>query len=285
MGNLTSKHLADNKAHNRGYVSNAPMLDLREGGHFGYMTQPSEYVSAASYIPSNIVCLLVDAPKGFQVLPNPEERVATLKALVEEQARSITGLTSTLTVEMGEVPVGGAGEVHQDITNVTRARSNPSFTWPEKIGRPINIFLEDWIELLGMNAETKIPDIITGESNIRPVTPEDFLPDFRTMTCLFFEPDPSFSRVVKAWLSTNMFPLSGGDNTGSRDLTTASSLVELSIDFSASTFTGKAVTDFAQDMLNNLNVTGVSPNTREVYPNQISSDVKASDDGYAGGLK
>lgn len=280
MGKLTSKHLAENTAYNRGDFSTAPVLDLREGGHFGHMTLPSEYISAASYIPNNIVCLLVDAPKGFQVLPNAEEMVATLKSLVEEQARTISGLTSTLTVDSSEVPLGGAGEVHQDISNVTRARTTPSFTWPEKIGRPINLFMEYWIEQLGMNAETKIPDIVANDALSRPVVPEDFLPDFRAMTCLFFEPDPSFSRVVKAWLSTNMFPLSGGENTGTRDLTTASALVEHSIDFTASTFTGRSVSEFAQEMLDGLNLTGISPNIREVYPREIHADVRAADTGY-----
>ena len=284
MGNLASKHLADNTAHNQGVSSNAPMLDLREGGHFGYMVKPKEYVSAASYIPSNIVCLLVEAPRGFQALSHPDERVATLKALVEEQARTITGLSSTLSVEMSEVPVGGAGEVHQDLVNVTRARSTPSYTWPEKLGRPINIFMEDWIEQLGMMPETKIPSIVTNTDNQRDVVPEDFLPDFRTMTCLFFEPDPSFKRVVKAWLCVNMFPMSAGDNTGQRDLTSSPSTIEHTIEFSATTFVGKSVIEFAQEMLDTLSLSGVNPNIREIYPNSISPDVAKSDDGYQGGI-
>lgn len=285
MGNIASKHLAENTAHNNGSFSNAPMLDVREGGHFGYMTQPKEYVSAAAYIPGNVVCLLIEAPRGFQVLSNPDERVATLKALVEEQARTITGLNSTLSVEMSEVPVGGAGEVHQDIINVTRARSTPTFAWPEKLGRPINIYMEDWVEQLGMMPETKIPGIVTNTDNQRDVTPEDFLPDFRTMTCLFFEPDVSFKRVVKSWLCTNMFPMSTGENTGERDLTTARATLEHSIEFSSSTFVGKAVTDFAQEMLDTLSLSGVNPNLRDVYPNELSPDVAKSDDGYADGLR
>ena len=99
---------------------------------------------------------------------------AILKHLVEVQAKSIEGLNATITVDYTETPVGGAGEMQEDVSNVTRQRSNPTFTWTEKYGKPINAFLEYWIfQLLG-DPESKIPQVVTRGTK----KPTDLLPDY-----------------------------------------------------------------------------------------------------------
>ena len=286
MGTETEKWLLPDTSPNydkslyRG-ITTAPTADLKYGAHNGFITKPAEFAGSASYIQGNTVCILLEAPLGFQKLDHSVQRVATLKSLVEEQARTIDGLNSTLTVSMSETPIGGSQEVHQDITNVECARSAPSYTWDERLGRAIGLFFEDWITLLGMDYTTKIPRIINYRNS---VTPRDFLPAFRTMTCLFFEPDPTFRTVVNSWLCSNMFPMSAGENVGSRDLTTEGSTRDITIEFSAITQRGYEVTKFAQSKLDSMNLVNVNPYHQAAILDSVTKDVEAADSGFIKGL-
>ena len=199
-----------------------------------------------------------------------------MKALVELHAKTIEGLQSTLTVEYSETPVGGAGEMQEDVTNVTRARSNPSFTWTEKYGKPINAFLDGWILNLIMDPQTKFPAVVTRGSK----KPTDLLPDYNGMTVMFVEPDPTHTKVVQAWLCTNMRPKTGGDVTGRRDLTAAGETVDYQVEFTAVTQVGAGVNKFAQRLLDEMTLTGANPNLRPAFVDQITADVKAGDAGY-----
>lgn len=253
----------------------APMVDLKHGGQSGFMADYTNYVSSARYIRRNLIPILVEAPGGFQDLDNPEKYVETLKALIELHATSIEGLQSTLTVEMSETALGGAGEMQQDVMNVTRERSTPTFTWPEKYGKPINTFLESWIVNLLMDPETKYPRVISNG-----VSPGDLLPDYQSMTVMFIEPNPTHSKVVNAWLCTNMKPMTGGENTGSKELGTGGQEVEHSVEFSAITQVGQAVRDFAQRLLDQMNLTGANPNRRPAYLDAVTADVQKGEAGY-----
>lgn len=264
-------------------VTTAPVIDLKKGAQDGFMVKPTEFIASANYIPGNVICILVEAPGGFSMMPDGDMKIATLKSLVEEQARTIEGLNTSIKVEMSETPVGGAGEMHQDIKDVTRERTVPAFMWNEKKGRAVGLFFEDWILQLGMDPETKVPQIVNYNS---AVSPKDFLPSFRTMTCLFIEPDPSFRSVVKAWLCTNMFPLSAGENIGKRDLTASGDPLEVSVEFSAVTQVGISVTKFAHETLRSMNLSNANPYYQKPWPNTavISTDVKDADTGFVKSL-
>lgn len=253
-----------------------PMVDLKNGAQMGYQPDYASLVSNSAYVKRNLITFLVESPRGFQDLDNPDRWVGTLKALVELHAKTIEGLQSTLTVEYSETPVGGAGEMQEDVTNVTRARSNPSFTWTEKYGKPINAFLDGWILNLIMDPQTKFPAVVTRGSK----KPTDLLPDYNGMTVMFVEPDPTHTKVVQAWLCTNMRPKTGGDVTGRRDLTAAGETVDYQVEFTAVTQVGAGVNKFAQRLLDEMTLTGANPNLRPAFVDQITADVKAGDAGY-----
>lgn len=267
--------ILENRAFNQ--YGSAPMTDPAKGGQFGFTPDFKSYVSSAAYVRRNIIAILVDAPRGFQDLENPEIWVATLKNLIELAPKSIEGLKGTLTVEHIENPFGGAGEVQQDISNVTRERSAPSFTWTEKYGKGVAAFLNGWVLNLIMDPESKYPRVV--HNGTKPV---DLLPDYTGMTVLFFEPDPTATKIVTAWLSTNMRPTGQvAELTGRRDLNAAGEGIEYPVEFTALTQMGVGVNRFAQEMLDLMTLTGANPNLQEAFVSAIDADVKAGENGYA----
>ena len=257
----------------------APMLDLRRGGQQGYGPDLPAWVSNQAYIQQNLVVLLIEAPVGFKYMPDPNFWIGALKALIETHPKSITGFNAGLSTEFFDAnPVSGGGEIQEDLTDVKRERSAPSFTWVEKYGRPIQTFWYEFITNLGMDPDTKIPNI----STLPGIRPGDLLADMSTFTVLAFEPDPTYTKVMKAWLTTNMFPKSTGEITGKRELSSAKSGLELTVDFTAISQSSLGVRLFAQAILNNIIITNANPNLAPAFVNAIDPNVLAAETPYGG---
>lgn len=257
------------------------MVDLAHGGQMGFAPDLTEWVSNQAYVRRNIIAVLVEAPRGFQLLPNPEQYVGTLRSLVELHAMSIEGLNLGLEVEITSTPVGGGGQNQHDFTNVKETESNVTFRFNEKHGMPIGLFHKSWITMLMMDPNTKYPGIIslTGQR------PTDLLPDFYSATMCFFEPDPTHSKVVKSWLVTNMFPQSTGEINGRRDVTAALEPVSYDIVYGGLAQTGLGVDAFAQRILDSMSLTGANPNLRPAFVDNITADVQAARRGYANNIE
>lgn len=263
---LSQAYAADNTA---------PMLDLSYGGQGGWTPNLVEWVSNQAYVRRNLICILLEAPKLFTLFPNSNKWIQSLKALVELHTRSIEGFNAGLTVETDEHPVGGAGEMQQEVTDVKRARTEPRFTFIEKYGRPIQTLLDYWIRYGLMDPETKFALASTLSNR-----PQDMLADWYSMTCLFIEPDPLHRRVTQAWVTTNMYPLSNGDITGRRDLTAAQELLTLDITFAGISQYGAGVNKFAQTILDRITLTNADPFMKPSWIQSASSDVNAVSTGY-----
>jgi hypothetical protein len=277
MSRLTDAIL-DQKAFGRGQTQ--PMLDLRHGGQFGWAPNLTEWNSNQAYVRRDLVCILLEAPRFFSLMPEPEILTASLKALLELHPRTIEGMNAGLTVETDSHPVGGAGEIQEEFIDVKRAPSLPVFGYTEKYGMVIQNFLEFWIQYGMMSPESKYALTTTLSGN----KPDDALADWYTASCLFFEPDPNHRKVVKAWVSTNMFPKGTGDISGKRDLTSAKELNTLSIEFTALSQYGIGTKVFAQKILDSINMTNANPNLRESFIADIAGDVKAANNGYIAGV-
>ncbi|MEM5877945.1 MAG: hypothetical protein QXF12_03620 [Candidatus Aenigmatarchaeota archaeon] len=256
--------------------SQAPMLDLKYGGQHGWAPNLVEWVSNQAYVTRPVICILLEAPRLFTKFPNPDKWIASLKSMFELHARTIDGLNATLTVETDSHPVGGAGEVQEEIVNVTREPSRPRFSFVEKYGRPIQTLIEYWIRYGLMDPETKYALLSTmGDPSVR-----DLLADWYTATCLFIVPDPLHKKVDKAWLCTNMFPKGTGEITAKRDLTTRQDMLNLDIEFSAISQYGLGVNQFAQRILDSINTLNADPFMRPAFKQRVSADVEAQEKGY-----
>lgn len=266
--------LLEGKAQGQGV--NNDMLDLSYGGQMGYANNLKEWVSNAAYVRRHIFPILIAQPSFFQNTSFGDKLTAQLRALVERHPTRIEGLNSSLEVEFAETPVGGAGEVQEEVTNVRRSPSKPSHSYFEKYGRPIQNFLEWWITFGLMDPDTKIANIGT-----LATAPTDMLPDRYTMTVLYIEPDAIHAKVAKSWLCANMMPRGTGEIIGSADRASAMNLQELSIEFTALTQRSNGVDYWAQQILNTVKITDANPYMRDAFYKDITADVQRANTGYA----
>lgn len=265
-----------------GKNSTQPMLDLSFGGQHGWAPNLTEWVSNQAYVRRPLVPILLEAPGFFQLMPDPAKWVQALKSLVELHCRTIDGFNAEITVDFDNHPVGGAGELQDEVTNATRARSEPSFGFVEKYGNPIQTLLSAWIQYGMMDPDTKYALV----STLSGTKPDDLLADWSTMSMLFFEPDPLHRKVVKSWVTTNMMPKSTGEITGKRDLTSASELLNLTIAFTGISQFNLGSNVFAQSILDKINLTHANPILRPSFISSISNDVDAaSTTGYKAELE
>ncbi len=259
----------------------APMVDLNKGGQHGASVHFDSYLSSTAYVRKNLIAVVLEAPRGFRLMDQPSKWVEALKALVEVQPLSIEGLQGGLNVDTVETAFGGGGEIQEDPANVTRTRSQVSFTWKDRYGKPISHFLREWIINLIMDPITKAPAVVSRGS----AAPTDLLPDFYGMSVLFFEPDPTCTKVLEAWLGTNMFPKSSGDIIGRRDMSAAGEGSELNIEFTGIYQHGYGVRQLAQAIYDRMNLTGLDPNRQKAFLDGVDADVAPYNSGYAGGLE
>jgi hypothetical protein len=263
----------------KGYAigSTHPMLDLRTGGQMGYGPDHTELVSSAVHIRKPVIPILLRAPAGFAKLPNSEYWIGTLRALMEEGFQSIDGLRTGRDYEFSSTPVGGAGEIQEDVINATIPRTELTYNFRERYGMAINAFFTGYGDRLMMHPETKYASVGTLGNG-----PADMLPDNYTFAMLFFEPDPTHRSIVNAWVGDYMMPKTAGAVEGKRDMTTAGETIDYAMAFTGvwqSNTVG--VKKLAQAVLNSIQIVGADPNLRPAALEGIDSLVAQVRTGYA----
>lgn len=274
------------------YSGNSGSLDLQYGGTSGYLPQIGkkgtdgkyydEWISNAAYIKRNLIPIVMSYPKFMDFLPQKDMWKTSFKALMELHAESIDGLSSGLTVDFDQHPIGGAGQMQDEVTNVTRAVSNITFNYKEKAGKSIQKFLDYYIRLSIMDPDTKKPLVMQYMKDLSQIGGL-YLPDMYTFTTMFIEPDISMTTVVDAWLCTNMMPASNGDRLGKRDIHSANEMLDLSIEFKSITMNNSSVLTLAEKLLSKLTVLNKVPNVDLVLPtDSINPDIAKLSSGFNG---
>jgi len=260
--------------------NNEKMLNIDFGGQFGWSPRlgyidkdksfHSEWISNHKYVSKNVVAVVLQTPRFFDFMPDPQKWINAFKALIELHSKSIEGLSSGLTVEYSEHAVGGAGEMQEEVTNVTRARSTVTHTVEEKAGKPINRFLTDWIRYGLMDPDTKHA-LIGTMSNWKN---ELYTPEYYTATVLYFEPDITMRSIVEAWLCTNMAPKGNGEVVGKRDLTSGGEVKEIAIEFTSITMYNEPVRRLAQSILDEMTTIKVDPHQLPMFVSEDPSKAR-----------
>lgn len=235
-------------------------LDPTFGGQFGYSPRigyvgedgknASEWISNQAYVRQNVIPILVQYPAMFDYMPNGDKLIAILKSIIELRPKTIDGLTSTLTLETSERPLGGSGIKQHEFVNVTIADNMVTKTYDEVAGKAINRFLTMMIEYGAMDPYTKHSKIGTLDTWKGGV----FTADYSTFTVMYIEPDITGRRVEEAWLRAGMFPTSAGEVIGKRDLNSSKEVPEYSIEYTGFNMSNAAVRRLAQNMLDKMNI-------------------------------
>jgi len=273
MSKLKDAILASHKA----YAGHSPVLNLAYGGQNGHMNAIgragsdgtgnfSEWISNQAYVKQNIIPVVMEYPKAFDLMADSQMWIDTYNAIMTLHPLTITGLTSGLTVEFAEHAVGGAGEMQEEISKVSRARSTLNKTYKEKSGKSIQKFIDMVIRYLYSDPDMDKPLLFSGAAGIaNPVKVSAlsgggmYTPDYYTGTNLYIEPDISQQQVVDAWMVTNIMFKSNGDRTGKRDIHSARETTDLAIDFTGITMNNESVLRLADSVLKGLNVLNASP--------------------------
>ena len=249
---------------------NRRMADLRYGGQMGYSPDFSTWVNFHPYVSRHVIPILVEPPLGMRFLPNANHWIGALRALIETIPMAITGLNAELTVNTQTVPFGGGGQEFEVYTNVKRAKPDINIQYTERVGMSIFRYWDAYIRYLMMDPDTKNATINTIDGSQL----NDLMADQFSMTVLFIEPDELHRFVNQAWLVTNMFPKTSGVNQAKMDKANDNEKRDLTIQFSGIAQYGAGVDDFAQIVMNEINIIGADPHGREAFTNEISGYVK-----------
>lgn len=228
----------------------------------------AEWVSSAKYIRQPLIAVLIQAPRGFDYMPTPEKWIETLRVIIEEDSKSITGLAGKLTVEKSSIQIGRAGEVLVQPLKTTRERSQPVHVVEERDGKPYQLFLDYWIRYLIGDPDTQkalIGTLETWENDI-------LTPDYYGATVLYFEPDVTFSHVRDAWLCTNWWPGEGSDVVGSMDINAGGETLDVTLNTEPITMRNTSVRELANSMLQRMSSLNVDPDTLPLFVSTEAED-------------
>lgn len=247
-----------------GYQLNTqiPAWRLTKGGQQAWAPNIGEWLSNQAYVSRPVVCKVLQTPRIFDFLNGGEAYATGLRAIMETHSTTITGLDQTLTADFEGHGVGGSGAIQEEVTDVVRAQATPNHTFVDKYGRPINRVHDVWIRYGMMDPDTKHPlaALIRNDSRLT-----DMGPDMYTMTCLYFEPDPLWQYVDKAWLVVNMMPKTAGEVISQRDLRSVQTLSNLSIDYTGLSYVGMGVNRLADKIMKNMAMSNADPYMRRAH--------------------
>ena len=268
-------------------------LDLSKSGHFGFASNQSAWASEKAYVKQNLVIMLLEAPKFMSLMNKPTKWYAALRAFVETLPNSVTGFEAELTVNVVDQQSGAAGEVQQDFTKVSRARSEPVFNFAnDRTGNVIQKMIATWITYGMSDPASGIPLAITLERYVNNPNQlrNHWLAPWYSMTFIAFEPNATMTKVVNSWLVTNSWPMGTGPISGQRDIANDLNVPELSFSFTAFTDFNEGINRYAEELLGSINFQNANPNTQIPFvdygSNNVSDEVRtATASGYAAGVE
>jgi hypothetical protein len=264
MSRLTDSVLAKGKA----YGGHSAALDLKLGGQSGHTSaigrvgadgkNYDEWISNQAHVKQNIIPVVLKYPTAFDYFTDKAMMISAYNAIMTMHPETITGFQSGLTVDFDEHAIGGAGEMQEEFTKVSRARTAINMTFKEKAGKSIQKYIDLVIRHLYSDPDMEKP-LISNALNTDAKFGGLYTPDYYTGTHLYIEPDVTQQNVVDAWLCTNVMFKSNGERTAKRDIHSARETMDLSIDLTSITMNSDSVLKLAQTVLSGLNVLHANP--------------------------
>lgn len=268
------------------WAKDLPTYDLRYGGQFGYLPiiggldesgKPiHEWMYNQPYLRRDIIPIVLQTPRMFDLFPNSKYWHAAVKALFEVHLKTIDGLNSSLTAEFVEQDMGLSGATLEEVANVEREKISLSGTVTEKYGNPVEVLIDIWMRYGMMDPDTKDPLIsrLDTKNEIGAYTPE-----WKTCTILFIEPDVLNRRPIHAWLVSNIMPKANPEIIGKRDKKASRELKEITLDFTGFALppTNARVMELAAKLLENLKLYTKTPNDILLPADDVASKLQGLD--------
>lgn len=267
---------------NTAYRIGAPgeIIDIRRGGQHGYSPDYAAWLNATPYTSRPAIILALQEPLGMRKLPQPEKWIGAWRAMMETLPIRVEGLQNSWEVTVDDTPFGGGGAVFEVMTNVIESRPTLNFTYVERSGMPIHRFLKGWIGYLMMHPATKY-----ALNNTRPGSElKDTLPDQYAGSIIVIEPDGNHRYVNQATLFTNVFPKGTGENQFKRDLSSGNEKREISVEFAGLHFQPPGLNDFAQALLDKLNIHGADVMRERSFITELSGTLLEQHFGYGASI-
>ena len=247
-----------------------PMINTKYGGQWGFATEighfngtenKAAWISSQAYVPRDIIPILLQYPKFMDYMPNSELWVQTFKAFIERHAETIDGLDSELTVESEGNNLGASGSTIMGEPVATRiAKSSPTFTVTEKVGRPFGRMFEEYIRFGILDPWTQVVLIGSVSEEARDTFRKNaYLADYYTFTAIYIEPDVTMSHVVDYWLHLGGYPTTAGERKGSSNKGSAKTIRKLTIPMEGFCISVDAGFEYAQSILDELGIRNRPP--------------------------
>lgn len=259
----------------------APVQDLSVGGQQGALQVPEEIWSNGSYVTQRVIPFVVEYPLAIQWTDNPEYWRKAIKHLMEVSKTRIDGLNGGVRVDYEQQPIGNWGDNMSTPSRAEIESSSPAYTWGDVTNATIQRFWTQYIKMFIMDPALGRAGITTQAAYIAAGSPT-LLPEHKSLTMLFVEPDESTVRPVHAWLCSNMMPDTGGEVNGTFETHYTGERKDVSITWTAVTMPvdNTAVLTMAKTALGTLAIENTNPLTMKGYLSDISSDVAAIATGF-----
>jgi len=244
--------------------SQSPIINPKYGGsqgwspRLGMLDGAAEWISEKPYVQEDVIPIILEYPKGFDLLPNGDLLKRILKSYWEDRVSKIDGLKATMTIEYAEHAIGRSGQKYQVAVKSTREQSEISTTAVEPAGRPFERTFEIWLRYLVRDDVTQSPLLTTVLAGPRDVK-EIYFDFLNSCTILFIEPDTSRRYVERAYLSFNMKPKQTPEITSKKDISGSAEIKENTIPWTSITSVSNGVFELGQLMLDNMLVIGTDP--------------------------
>jgi len=273
--------------------TNRPMIDLSYGGQQGYMPQLAgidgdvtfdEWISNAAYVQNQTIPIVLRTPEFFNLLdPVLGKRLRKYYIdLFTVHPMTIQGIDATVTLETDEHNIGAGGQFQEEFVKATRGRGTPTFEFQEKLGKPVNRFLDFLIRYCVMDPDTQSALLGTVPEIRKNFKGNLATPDYNTGTILFVELDSLNINVIDAFLYTNFAPKTAGEVTAKKDLTASKELKRYSVECTGICETNDSVRDYAQSIVDNMTIFTKNPDTAPIFVNHTDAMQTLSDSDNAG---
>lgn len=257
-------------------VGRAPIFDMSLGGQNGAMMVPTEINQNSSYAKQRLIAVPLHMPRAIKYLPNSKKVLSTLISLMTVWPEKIDGLNYTLSLEFDERRIGNAGQMFHTVTGAKREPSRISYSWKDTQNAGISRFWNYLTEMLIMSPELGAPGVCFTDAYLDAGSPV-YLPEDKSMTMLYIEPDDTLTRPVWAWIETNMMPRSAGEITGVREVHYTADVPEVPIEFTSTGMPmSKEVFTQATNYLKSLRLQGLRPTESRAFVEGPAANVDST---------